>query len=204
MNSRIVRLVACVLAVPMTPVRAQATEPTAEARSAFITERFAHEPDVVRVVRVALEVAGLDPARARSRARRGRRSGLAPTLRFGATRQRGVDQSQSSASASTSDVDRADSLRLEASLSFDLGRLVYGPDETAWSREERAIVDAAAALARDVIETYFRRQRLIIAIELLGETEVENLIALAETNALLEVFTDGNFFRMMTEPRGPP
>ena len=33
---------------------------------------------------------------------------------------------------------------------------------------------------------------------------VQGNIALAEANALLEVFTDGNFFRMMAEPRAPP
>lgn len=177
-------------------------ELTPDELRAAIARRFADEPDVLTVVRAALEVAGLDRERIRARARRGRRSGLVPSLRLGATRQRGVDRSQTT--TSTSDVDRDDSLRLEAALTFDLPRLVYGPDETTWSREERATSEAAAGLAREVVETYFKRQRLIIEIEILGESDALRLAELAETNALLQVFTDGNFFRMMVEPRARP
>jgi len=201
-STGIVVTLACLLFA--TDTRAQAPAPglTPDELRAAVERRFEHDPPVLAVVGLALELAGLDPSRIRARSRRGRRSGLLPSVRFGATRQRGIDQSQTT--APVDDVSRADSLRLEASFTFDLARLVYGPDEPAWSREERAMLDAASSLAREVIEAYFRRQRLIIEIELLGESDADKLLALAEADALLQVFTDGNFFRIMAEPRGSP
>lgn len=182
-----------------------APAPEGEALARAIEARFVNEPDVVAVVRAALDAAGLDPARARSRVRRGRRSAYLPDVRLSAARQSGVAATAGQTSSdTTSRVGTDDSVRLEASLTFSLSRLLYGQDEVAWSREERAIIDAAASLAREVVELFFRRRRLIVEIEILHEDDADHRVALAEVTALLEVFTAGSFSRMMASGIGPP
>lgn len=167
--------------------------------------RFADEPDVRQVVQAALEAAGLDPELAEAGRRRARRSAWLPDLRVGATRQRGVDASARGTTADTSiQVGRDDALRLEASMTFSLARLVYGNDEVAWSRERRALLEARAGLVRDVVELFVRRRRLIVELELLHEDDAAKRLELEETEALLEAFTNGNFSRMMAGRARPP
>lgn len=180
-------------------------ERDAESLALAMRLRFAGEPGVQEIVQAALEAAGLDLDPTEARVRRSRRSGWLPDLRLGATRQRGVDASSRGTIADTStQVGRDDTLRLEASLTFSLSRLAYGADEVAWSRERRAFLDARSSLVREVIELVVRRRRLVVELELLHEDAPEKRIELEEVEALLEVFTNGNFSRMMLERARPP
>lgn len=159
---------------------------------------YGHEPTVAEVVRAALDALETSPADARRARRRGRRSGLVPTLRVGATRARGIDLETDTNGAPTDIAQDAD-LRIDGQLSFDLGRLVYGPDEIAWSRELRSIESVRETRARDVVELYFRRRRLQIERDFLCDCSTENALEIAQAQALLDVFTAGAFSRIIDE-----
>lgn len=164
------------------------------ALAAAIEARFDGEPSVAQAVAAALARAELDLGRARSAASRARRAGLLPTLRTSLDRRRvvGATDEQAGGSAST-EVDRDDSLTVSAQLTLELGRLVYGPDEVAWAREERALRDAIRATTEEVVALYYRRRRLVVEIEWFGADDLETLAALAEVTALLELFTGIHF-----------
>lgn len=187
------------VAVPTSP-DALASVPVA--LEAWEAARFADEPDVLTVVRVALEVAGLGDEPVDDALRRHRRAGWVPELRLGAARARGIDATAREGTSSSTQIGRDDALRLEAQLTLSLGRVLYGADELAWARESRARLEARAALAREVVELYFRRRRLIVTLAGAPE-DVETLLELRATEAMLGAFTNGAFGEMMT-PRDPP
>lgn len=160
--------------------------------------RHATAPSVDEVVRAALAEAALHPRRVEAAVRRARRAGLLPLLRVGVVRGHGVDLSaRQSASSDQTSLRQGEDLRLEATLTFALDRLVYGVDEVAWSREARALESQRESLVRDVVTLYYRRLRLLVERELLGDESMENTIGIAECEALLQVFTGGTFSRMM-------
>lgn len=203
---------AVVLSVSGPPPAATATVPDDAAGAAALVPattaleletRFAAEPDVLEIVRVALQVAGLASGRVSASLRRSRRSGWLPDLRLGVARARGVDASAREGTSSSTQLGRDDSMRLEASLTFSLGRLVYGADEVAWTRENRSLVDARVALVREVVELYYRRRRLLVELAAAPES-LDTLLELRETEALLGVFTNGVFGEMMAPRERPP
>lgn len=150
------------------------------------------------VVRAALAEASLHPERIESAARRARRAGLLPVLRIGVVRGHGVDLSaRQTTQIDQTSLRQGDDLRLEATLTFSLDRLVYGTDEVAWSREARALENQREALVRDVVTLYYRRLRLLVEREVLDDSSMENSVGIAECEALLQVFTGGAFSRIM-------
>ena len=161
---------------------------------------YAHEPSVDRVVALAVEALETSSGEARRARRRGRRSGLVPTVRVGAARTQGVDL-ETDQNGTPTDVATDASLRLDAQLVFDLGRIVYGPDEIAWSRELRAIESVRDARVRDVVEVYFRRRRLQIERDFFCDCSTESAMELAAATALLDVFTAGAFSRIIDQTR---
>ncbi|NOY93691.1 MAG: hypothetical protein GXP55_21095 [Deltaproteobacteria bacterium] len=153
---------------------------------------YGHEPSVHRVVAWALGLSATAPERADEALRRGRRSGLLPSLRFGVRRGLGVDAS-SQLAGDTTRLSTATDLSLEATLTFRLDHLAYGPDEVAWARERRSLELARAELTRTVVELYFRRRRLQLERDLLGVRTVERLVMIQQLSALLDELTGGAF-----------
>lgn len=189
----------CALASAQPPVCSTESAPPLE----VVLAAYAHEPSVEEVVASALEALGPATEDARRARRRGRRSGLVPTVRLGATRNHGIDL-ETDQNGAVSDVGRDADVRIDAQLVFDLGRLVYGPDEIAWSREVRAIESVREARVRDVVEIYFRRRRLQIERDFYCECSVEAAMELAAATALLDVFTAGAFSRIIESSRESP
>lgn len=166
-------------------------------------DAYDHEPSVRDVVTAALETLETTPEEVRRARRRGRRSGLMPTLRTGLTRNRGIDLDEYQ-DGNPTDVAIDASLRIDAQLTFELGRLVYGPDEIAWNRELRAIVSLRESRIRDVVELYFRRRRLQIERDFLCDCSLENAMEIESIEALLDVFTAGVFSRIIAEAQESP
>ena len=163
--------------------------------------RYAHEPEVSFLVERAVALADADPKRARSLARRARRSALLPELRLSARRGRGRDYSATqSTSTDRTDLSADDDLSFEASLVFPLGRGAYGVDEVSWAREERARAEAREELVRTVVELYFERRRLQLERDVLGVLDVEKFLRILEIEGLLDGLT-GGAFREVTEAR---
>ncbi len=197
MNSRTV--LALLLAAFSTLARAQepsdASEPPAEALA-----RYADEPSIQQLLAVLDGLAELDPGVARRAARRARRGGWLPDLRFAIRRGQARDLSaQFNAGDDRTRVSTDDDLALEGSLTIRLSRAVYGPDEVALLREERAREQQREVRARLVVSAYFERRRLQLERDLRGRRDLETYQRIAELEALLDAFTGGAFTRIMRD-----
>jgi hypothetical protein len=159
---------------------------------------YDREPRVWQLVKAALRFADADPDRARAMASRARMAGWVPALKLAVRRGLTRDLSE----YQTLETDRTNlstdhDLVLEASLTFDLARLVFDHDEIALAREQRKAVQARAELARAVVALYFERRRLQLERDLLDGADLVRAVRIAELEALLDAFTDGAFRRMI-------
>jgi len=161
------------------------------------------EPGAAQVVRMAVAAAReSDPKRIRALARRARLSGLVPSLRVSA--DRGLKQDLQS--SSTDDSERvasalADDLTLQATLTFDLPRLVFASDEVRLLSVERWLTGDLRKLVEQVVHLYFERRRLVreLASSAVADPELE--LSIAETEALLDALTEGRYSAAL---RGEP
>lgn len=150
-------------------------------------------PSVREVIRMALKAARyIDPARVELLVRRARLAGLMPSLKVAA--ERGLKQDLSS--SSTSEAERlaaavADDLSFEASLTFDLSRLVFAPEEVRLLSVQRWLAGDQRKLIEEVVRLYFKRRKLIAAPA--AEEVEERALAIAEIEAVLDALTDGAY-----------
>ena len=160
-------------------------------------QRYAREPSVEQVIAAAL--AHAPAARADALASRARSAGWVPSVALRARRGQGVDLSHALADEAQLSTD--DDLTLEAALTFDLDRVVFRSEEVALARQAQAEADARAARVRNVIALYFERRRLQLERDLAGNADPRRAIRIAELDALLNVFTNGAFGRMIAAAR---
>jgi hypothetical protein len=161
------------------------------------------EPTVQQVLRMALRAARtLGPERTRELCRRARLAGLAPTLKLSA--RRGLEQDLSSSSTVESDrtnASQGDDLTLEASLSFELSRLVFASEEVRVLSIERWLSLDRRRLVEEVTRLYFQRQRLLRERAAAAAPDAELDVAIAEAEALLDAFTDGAYAEALASAR---
>jgi hypothetical protein len=171
---------------------------------AQLLARYAREPTPANVVSAALRAQRRDPQRFADLANRARMRGLVPSLDVGGRRGQGVDLRSVAADALGVHETTADDLMLFATLRFDLGRLVFAREELAVAREERFAREAQNELVRQVVHLYFLRRRLMLERDLRGRIDLGREVRIAETEALLDTFTDGYFGRMIDGSHGQP
>jgi len=153
------------------------------------------EPSVGEVLRMAQQAARQSsPDRTHAMARRARLSGLVPTLRVGA--DRGLKQDLSA--SSTGDTARTnsslgDDVSIDASLTFELPRLVFAPEEVRLLSVDRWLAQDRKKLFEEVVRLYFQRRRLLADKQHATAPDPELDFAIAESEALLDAFTDGAF-----------
>ncbi len=166
---------------------------------------FGGEPSVREVVRMALRAArGLGPERVRQLARRARLAGLLPQLRVSA--ERGLQQDLSSSTTTQSDRTNeayGDDLHFGASLTFDLERLVFAPEEVRILSVERWLVGDQRKLVAEVVRLYFQRRRLLREQASAAAADLELADAIREVEALLDAFTDGAFGEALARAHSP-
>jgi hypothetical protein len=170
--------------------------------------RYDREPDVRDVVQAAMRVRAGDPARIRDAIDRARASGALPTARFAVRRGQAVDLSAFGGDAPRTNLSTDDDLTFEGSVVFRFERFAFAAEETSLLRELRALEESRAIVVRGVASLYFERRRLQLERDLLGTADLARELRILEIEALLDVFTDGAFTRMMgalpTEPSRPP
>lgn len=181
------------------PSGAAAQEAITDARIEAALRRYRDEPSVQRVLQAALATRSRDPSRARDAIERARLRGLLPTARAGIRRGQAIDL-RDLTGADGANVSTDDDLMLEASLVFQLDRLVFAPEEVGLLRELRALEAEQLELVRAVVALYFERRRLQLERDLLHQRDVVRAMRILETEALLDVFTAGGFTRMMGRP----
>jgi hypothetical protein len=160
--------------------------------------RYAHEPTVEAVVSAALQTA--PGQQAASLASRARSAGWVPRLAVRARRGQALDLSAPN-QEDTLRVKSNDDLTLEASLSFELDRLFFRTEEVALLRQHRTEQEQRVTLAGRVVALYFERRRLQLERDLDPLPDVARSARIAEIGALLDVFTNGAFQRMIDSTR---
>ena len=160
-------------------------------------QRYAREPSIERVIEAVL--AGAPEPRADALASRARTAGWVPTLALRARRGQGVDLSDAFADQAQLSTD--DDLTLEAALTFELDRLVFRSEEVALSRQAQSEADARSARVRNAIALYFERRRLQLERDLSASADPRRAVRIVEIEALLNVFTNGAFGRMIAASR---
>ena len=159
--------------------------------------RYAHEPKIDAVVRVALRhISHVDTEALASRART---AGWVPSLRVGARRGQGVDLSSSVDDAVRLSTD--DDLTLSASLTFDLDRVVFRREEVALARTAATERNARDERIEKVVHLYFLRRRLQLERDLGVGDRLGHAVEIARIEAMLDAFTEGAFGRMMNASR---
>jgi hypothetical protein len=169
-------------------------------RIAAALARYRDEPSVDDVVRAVIESRALDPARASEAAERARLAGIVPQARADVRRGQMLDlRALQSGTTDRSTWTSGDEIAFSAGLTFRLDRLVFAADETALLRERRQLEERRLALVTQAVHVYFERRRLQLERDLAGTSEVATEMRIAEAEALLDVFTNGAFSRMMSD-----
>jgi hypothetical protein len=94
-----------------------------------------------------------------------------------------------------------DDLTLEATLSFDLERVVFRREEIALLRQSEVEQQARGRVVREVLQLYFERRRLQLERDLGRDPGLARTLRIAEIEALLDAFTNGSFRRMIAHNR---
>jgi outer membrane protein TolC len=144
---------------------------------------------------MALEAAKqTSPERTRELVRRARLSGLVPTLKLGA--QRGLQQDLSASSGGTTERTNAslgDDLSFDATLTFELPRLVFAAEEVRLLSVDRWLAQDRRKLVEEVIKLYFQWRRLRKEQAQAATPDEELQLSLDETVAMLDALTAGAF-----------
>ncbi len=159
----------------------------------------------------AVRHAQVEPERARSYLRRARLSGWLPELRVRVDRRLGrsesVDLGRVSASGlPSSDVDEVDDVRYEARATWDLGRLVFAPEELAAQAQAARMADARREIETLVNRLFFERRRLMIhqttpSLDDDQDRGERRALRLEETEAELDALTGGALSRCLGTTR---
>jgi hypothetical protein len=178
---------------------------------------FSREPDLRLVHAQALQHAGLEPEYYRNMRRRLSRRGWVPdvVLRAGAAYDRDTDEDYDQAFTSGQVrhlTDRYAGLSRDfegvLTLSWDLGDVVYPPDASDWSREERQVITLRDTILDEVNQLYFDRRRALAALARYADrtdpAAVELEIRCLELAAGLDAWTGGWFSAQLDAPRDGP
>lgn len=193
------RLLCLVLAMLASPSLASAQPPAPTVSRADVTRalrRYAREPSVRQVVRLALRQRSASPGRVRDAMDRARATGWLPTARGAIRRGQAIDL-RGLANGEPSSISTDDDLSFDASLVFRFDRIVFAGEETSLLRELRVVEESREELVRWVVHLYFLRRRLQLERDLLRSVDLEREIRIVELEALLDVFTGGAFRRIM-------
>ena len=184
------------------PAAASAPEagpPPSKEAIAAAEARHAGEPSVDSVVQATLLAA--PPPRALALAARARLAGLMPRIGFRIRRGQTVDLSApQSLDADALRVRSNDDITLEATLSFELERVIFRREEVALLHQSALERGARDRMVREVIALYFERRRLQLERDLHGDAALARGLRIAEIEALLDIFTNGAFRRMIAKP----
>jgi hypothetical protein len=201
------------VAAPSAPPPRRARVPAAVLRAAF-----ADDPPVGLLRTAATALALAEPSRAESLIARARWAALLPELRvrldrrFTRTESLDLEQSATDPVATPVGVDSINDMRYEWRATWDLGRIVFNPDEVGASTHALRMAEVRREIETVVIRLYFERRRLkaeALASDSPDTTpEVRGEIHIQEIEAELDALTGGAFSRWKAsrpqDPSGAP
>jgi hypothetical protein len=180
--------------------RAPTHEATTQLRTAFDAD-----PPIAVLRSAATALALAEPERARSFLERARWAGLLPELRvrldrrYSRTESLDLSRSAVDPGATPVGVDALNDLRYEWRATWDLGRIVFNPDELGASTQAMRMADVRREIEAVVIRLYFERRRLKAEALTSDATDtaagVRLELHIQETEAELDAVTGGAFSR---------
>jgi hypothetical protein len=142
----------------------------------------------------AVELALVEPGRARSFVARAGQAAWLPELRLRAEQVRRRNESLTSAAAAADSplgVATTNELRYEARATWDLGRLVFSPDEIAAEYQALRMTDMRREIESQLHRLYFERRRLLA--DRPPVDDVQRAVRLEEVTAELDALSAGAF-----------
>jgi hypothetical protein len=146
--------------------RAEATTRRPPVPPAVLRAAFEGDPPVAFLRAAATALALAEPDRARSLVSRARWAALLPELRvrldrrFTRTESLDLGRSATDPLATPVGVDSINDLRYEWRATWDLGRIVFNPDEVGASSHALRMAEVRREIETVVIRLYFERRRL--------------------------------------------
>ena len=140
--------------------------PAARVPPAVLRAAFEGDPPVSYLRAAATALAQAEPDRARSLTERARWSALLPELRvrvdrrFSRTESLDLGRAAADPLATPVGVDSINDLRYECRATWDLGRIVFNPDEVAAGTQALRMAEVRREVETVVIRLYFERRRL--------------------------------------------
>jgi hypothetical protein len=214
-------LLAALLAQVLPPPAPPPHEPRAEAPKhhasippAVLRAAFAGDPPVAFLRGAATALALAEPERAQSLMSRARWAALLPELRvrldrrFSRTESLDLGREATDPLATPVGVDSINDLRYEWRATWDLGRIVFNPDEVGASTHALRMAEVRRELETVVIRLYFERRRLKAEALASDASDtppgVQVEIRIQELEAELDALTGGAFSRWRSARAGEP
>jgi hypothetical protein len=185
---------------------------------ALLRAAFENDPPVAFLRGAATALALAEPERAQSLVSRARWAALLPEIRvrldrrLSRTESLDLGRSATDPLATPVGVDSINDMRYEWRATWDLGRIVFNPDEVGASTHALRMAEVRREIETVVIRLYFERRRLkaeALASDASDTTpEVRVEIHVQELEAELDALTGGAFSRWRTlraaEPPATP
>jgi hypothetical protein len=195
------------------PTRGEASKrSTAAVPPAVLRAAFEGDPPPAYLRNAATALALAEPGRAHSLVERARWAALLPELRvrvdrrLARTESLDLGRSASDPLASPVGVDSINDMRYELRATWDLGRIVFNPDEVGASTHALRMAEVRREIETVVIRLYFERRRLkaeALASDASDTTPgVRVEIHIQELEAELDALTGGAFSRWRTSRAG--
>jgi hypothetical protein len=186
--------------------------PTSAPTSAALRAAFEGDPPVALLRSAATALALAEPDRARSLVERARWAALLPELRVRVDRRfsrtESLDLSRADPLATPVGVDSINDMRYECRATWDLGRIVFNPDEVGASSHALRMAEVRREIETVVIRLYFERRRLkaeALASDFPdGAPGVRVEIHVQELEAELDALTGSAFSRWRSSRAGEP
>jgi hypothetical protein len=179
---------------------------------AVLRAAFEGDPPVTFLRAAATALAQAEPERARGLVSRARWAGLLPELRvrvdrrFSRTESLDLERATPDPLANPVGVDSINDLRYECRATWDLGRIVFNPDEVAASAHALRMAEVRREIETVVIRLYFERRRLkaqaLASDASEGDPAVRVELRIQELEAELDSLTGGAFSRWRSSRAG--
>jgi hypothetical protein len=180
--------------------------------AAVLRAAFEGDPPVAFLRAAATALAQAEPERARALVSRARWAGLLPELRvrvdrrFSRTESLDLERTSADPFGSPVGVDSINDMRYECRATWDLGRIVFNPDEVAASAHALRMAEVRREIETVVIRLYFERRRLkaqaLASDASEGDPAVRVEIRIQELEAELDSLTGGAFSRWRSSRAG--
>lgn len=166
---------------------------------------FAHEPTIAQVREAAIRYAEVQPQKISSWRKQARLRAILPDLSLSTDTNLTDFRHWDSGTNPDSLLRGERDLNWDASVSWDLGDLIWSTDQTSIDSRSKLMVELRDDIVDEVTRVYFERRRLQTTLFLTPpkdeRTNVEQQLRLQELTALLDGLTGGAFSVQLSNQR---